>query len=379
MVRRVIVFAGSILISLMAGAIGSLATVPNIQSWYKELDKPPLLPPNEIFGPVWTVLYVLMGIALALIVLNKTKTDKKRAAYMWFGVQLLLNTFWSVVFFGLHQPWIAVVIIVTLLASLVITTLKFRKLVPSTTWMFVPYIAWVCFATYLNIGVAILNPHANETQVKQDQPSARVVNTPQTIPGSNELFAAVQAKQSGNVAQLVRRGAKLDVQDTEGRTPAMVATYNNDFATAKVLIEAGADVNIRDKMLNNPFLYAGAEGYLDILKLTIKAGADPKLLNRFGGTALIPAGEHGHVEVIRELLTTTKIDVNHINTPGWTALLEAILLNNGGPRQQQAVQLLVDHGANVNIADKNGVTPLQHARAKGFSEIVRILESADAR
>lgn len=215
--------------------------------------------------------------------------------------------------------------------------------------------------------------------MQTDQSQRSKDDVPKAIPTDSELFAAVNAKDAAKVLALVKQGAHLNPQDSEGRTPAMVATYNNDFATAKVLIEAGANVNIRDKMINNPFLYAGAEGYLDILKLTVEHGANSTLLNRFGGTALIPAGEHGHVEVIKYLLENTKIDVNHINNPGWTALLEAIILNNGGPRQQQAVQLLVDHGANVNIADKGGITPLQHARAKGFTEIARILEKAGAR
>lgn len=237
----------------------------------------------------------------------------------------------------------------------------------------------VSCAVALSIAVWWLLQNQNNNQ--KDTPVQRhESSTPKPNPPSSEqLFSAVNGKRASEVAELVKQGAALNAQDSQGRTPAMVATYNNDFATAKVLIEAGADVNIRDNMLNNPFLYSGAEGYLDILKLTIKAGADPTLLNRYGGTALIPAGEHGHVEVIRELLTTTKIDVNHVNNLGWTALLEAILLNNGGPRQQQAVQLFVDHGANVNLADKNGVTPLQHARAKGFTEIVRILQNAGAR
>lgn len=155
MLKKIAIFAGSILLSLAAGGIGSLATIPNIPSWYAGLDKPPLLPPNEVFGPMWTFLYILMGIALALIVIRKA--NGKKPAYIWFGVQLVLNTLWSVVFFGLHQPWIAAAIIIALIASIVMTALKFRKIVPVTVWMFIPYLAWVCFATYLNIGVALLN------------------------------------------------------------------------------------------------------------------------------------------------------------------------------------------------------------------------------
>lgn len=155
MIKKVATLIGSILISLAAGGIGSLATIPNIPSWYAQLDKPPFLPPNEIFGPMWTFLYILMGIALALVILRKAKD--KRLAYIWFGVQLTLNTLWSIVFFGLHQPWPAVVIIVALIISIVMTIRQFRRLVPATFWLLIPYLAWVCFATYLNTGVAILN------------------------------------------------------------------------------------------------------------------------------------------------------------------------------------------------------------------------------
>ena len=122
------------------------------------------------------------------------------------------------------------------------------------------------------------------------------------------------------------------------------------FVTAKTLLKAGADVNIQDDMKNNPFLYAGAEGYLDILKLTIEAGADPTITNRYGGTALIPASEHGYLDVIKELLTSTDIDVNHVNNLGWTALMEAIILNNGNQVQQETVQLLIDIRSRCNYS-----------------------------
>ncbi|KAB2331582.1 hypothetical protein F7731_18590 [Cytobacillus depressus] len=196
---------------------------------------------------------------------------------------------------------------------------------------------------------------------------------------NKQLLQAAERGEVDTISKLIKKGANINAQDSKGRTATMIAAYNNDVETAKVLIKAGADVNIRDDMKNNPFLYAGAEGYIDMLKLTIEAGADPMITNRYGGTALIPASEHGYVDVIKELLTHTDIDVNHVNNLGWTALLEAIILNYGDEKQQQTVQLLIEHGADVNIPDNDKVTPLQHAREKGFNEIEKILLKAGAK
>ncbi|MFF2286622.1 ankyrin repeat domain-containing protein [Peribacillus butanolivorans] len=196
---------------------------------------------------------------------------------------------------------------------------------------------------------------------------------------NEQLIQAAERKETETIKRLIEEGVDINTKDLEGRTATMIATYNNDVETTKVLIKAGADVNIQDNMKNNPFLYAGAEGYVEILKLTIEAGADPAMINRYGGTALIPASEHGHIDAIKELLTKTDIDVNHVNDLGWTALMEAIVLNNGGERQQQAIQLLIDHGADVNIPNRNNVTPLQHSREKEFKEIEQILLKAGAK
>lgn len=171
-------------------------------------------------------------------------------------------------------------------------------------------------------------------------------------------------------------GADINGRDDRGRTPIMAATHGNRVDTVRTLIQAGADINLRDNRSDNPFLYAGAEGLPEILRLTIEARADTRLTNRFGGTALIPAAERGHVDIVKELLARTDVDVNHVNDLGWTALLEAIVLSDGGERHQQIVQLLVDYGADMRIADKDGVTPLDHARVRGFKEIERILLAA---
>lgn len=196
---------------------------------------------------------------------------------------------------------------------------------------------------------------------------------------NEQLISAAEQGDTPTVMKLLSNGADINGRDARGRTPVMAATHGNRVTTVKALIQAGADINLRDNMLDNPFLYSGAEGLLDILKLTIAAGADPKLTNRYGGTALIPAAQRGHVEVVREILMHTKVDINHINNVGWTALLEAIVHTDGGIKHQQIVQLLVDHGADVSIPDKEGVAPLQHAQKKNFAEIVDILTKASTR
>lgn len=193
---------------------------------------------------------------------------------------------------------------------------------------------------------------------------------------NDDLIAAAERGDTAAVPQLLADGADINARDARGRTPVMAATHGNHAEMVRALIRAGADINIRDDRMDNVLLYAGAEGLLEILNLAIDAGADTGLTNRFGGTALIPAAERGHVAIVETLLTRSNVDVNHINNLGWTALLEAIILSDGDEPHQRIVRLLVDHGADVNIGDHGGVTPLQHARSRGFTEIARILEAA---
>lgn len=168
----------------------------------------------------------------------------------------------------------------------------------------------------------------------------------------------------------------INATDEQGNTAVMAAAQNNYPDTVKALILEGADINIRNNNEDNVLLYAGAEGFLEIVEIAVAAGADTTLTNRYGGTALIPAAERGHVDVIETLLTNSDTDVNHINNLHWTALLEAVILSDGGEAHQKIVQLLVDNDADVTIGDKDGVTPLEHAEKSGFKEIEKILQEA---
>jgi ankyrin repeat protein len=196
---------------------------------------------------------------------------------------------------------------------------------------------------------------------------------------TQNLIQAAERGDAALVQQLLREGADLNGRDARGRTPIMAATHANKPAIVKILIQAGADINLQDEIKDNPFLYAGAEGLLDVLKLLIDAGADTRITNRFGGTALIPAAERGHVEVVQELLTRTDVKIDHVNNLGWTALIESIVLGNGGTRHTATLAALVAAGANPNLPDRGGATPLALARSRGYANMATILERAGGR
>jgi ankyrin repeat protein len=192
------------------------------------------------------------------------------------------------------------------------------------------------------------------------------------------IVAAAARGDLVEVRRLLAGGTQADVRDGRGRTALLAATHGNHVEVARALIAAGADVNAKDSIQDSPFLYAGAEGRIEILRLALAAGADLRSTNRYGGTALIPAAHRGHVEAVKVLLDT-RIDIDHVNGLGWTALLEAVILGDGGAAHTEIVRLLVGAGAKVNLADRDGVTPLAHARRRGFAEIARILERAGGR
>jgi len=192
------------------------------------------------------------------------------------------------------------------------------------------------------------------------------------------LHVAAGNDDAPAIKQLLSGGVETDARDSSGATALLVATRANNVRAAQTLIAAGADVNAKDNISDSAYLYAGARGHLDILKLTLTRGADLKSTNRYGGTALIPAAERGHVQTVKTLIEAG-VDVDHVNNLGWTALLEAIILGSGGERHQQIVDALLKAGANPNLADREGVSPLAHARSHGYREIENMLRAAGGR
>ena len=153
---KIIPFFSSILIAQAAGIIGSIFTVSSINSWYNTIAKPSWNPPSWIFGPVWISLYTLMGIAAYLIWCSKKSTQRNNALGI-YGIQLLLNSTWSILFFGIKRPDLAFVEVLVLLTMIILTIIKFDKISRTASVLLAPYLAWVSLATILNYNIWQLN------------------------------------------------------------------------------------------------------------------------------------------------------------------------------------------------------------------------------
>lgn len=147
----------SLFICLLAGFIGSLFTTPAITTWYATLTKPSFNPPNWIFAPVWTTLFILMGLALYLVWSRGLAERKNKIAFWLFRIHLLVNIFWSVAFFGLHNPGLAFGIIVVLWLMIAYLITIFYEINKKAGWLLLPYLLWVSFATLLNFAIWRLN------------------------------------------------------------------------------------------------------------------------------------------------------------------------------------------------------------------------------
>ena len=208
---------------------------------------------------------------------------------------------------------------------------------------------------------------------------AQVGPTPAEAAQYRGVHAAAHAGDAARIRQLAAGGADLDARDGYGRTPLMVATFAKQRGAVEALARAGAKLDLLESDRYDAVTIASVADDEATLKLLLSFGASAKqVTSRYDGTALIAAAHLGHDGVVRQLIAAGA-PLDHVNNLHWTAVIEAIVLGDGGPRHQRTLQALVDAKANLQLADRSGRTPLQLARTRGYAEMVKMLEAAGAR
>lgn len=186
------------------------------------------------------------------------------------------------------------------------------------------------------------------------------------------LLQAAEVGDANAVAIALRAGANIEARDAHDRTALLLAATYDRVPVANVLVAMGASPNALDDRHDTPWLVTGVTGSVAMLEALLPANPDLTIRNRFGGLSPIPASERGHIDYVRRVVLTG-VDLNHVNDLGWTALLEAVILGDGGPNHQEVVQILLAAGADRDIADRAGVSALQHAEQRGQNEVARLL------
>jgi ankyrin repeat protein len=193
------------------------------------------------------------------------------------------------------------------------------------------------------------------------------------------LFAAAARNDAAAIERLAATGAAVDARDGYGRTPLHVATYTQARDAMRGLVKAGADPNAFERDRYDIVTIAAVADDVPTLETALEIGGNPRnVTSHYDGTALIAAAHLGHDGVVRVLIRAGA-PLDHVNNLGWTALIESIVLGDGGPRHVATMKALIDGGANVNLADRSGTTPLALARKRGFAPMVALLSQAGAR
>ena len=209
--------------------------------------------------------------------------------------------------------------------------------------------------------------------------SAQVAPTETELRAYHGLHAAAARGDVADIEARIASAENKEALDARHRTPLHVAVYQKQHDAARALIRLGADPNKLDTDRYDIITIAAVANDVPMLRIAIEGGGNPKAVtSRYDGTALIAAAHLGHAEIVR-MLIKAKAPLDHVNNLGWTALIEAIVLGNGGSRYQDTVKALVAAGANLNLADQSGATPLTLAKGRNYPEIVRILEDAGAK
>lgn len=193
------------------------------------------------------------------------------------------------------------------------------------------------------------------------------------------LHAAAQAGDATRISALAAAGADLNARDGKGRTPLHVATFAHQRAAIQALAKAGARLDLLENDRYDAVTIASVANDEETLRQLLALGASARqVTSRYDGTALIAAAHLGHAGVVKQLIAAGA-PLDHVNNLHWTATIESIVLGDGGPRHQATLKALVDAGAKLQLADRDGRTPLQLAQARGYTAMVKLLEGAGAR
>jgi uncharacterized protein len=193
------------------------------------------------------------------------------------------------------------------------------------------------------------------------------------------LHAAAAEGDAAAIARLIAAGEKPNIQDSRSRTPLHVATFFAQHDAARALIRLGANVNARERQRFDALTIAAAAGDLEMVDMLLAAGADPRaIVGPYDSTALIEAAHLARVDVAERLIAA-RAPLDHFNALGFTALIEAIVLGNGGAGHAAVVTALARAGADVNLTDRQGMTALAHAEARGYRDMARVLAATEPR
>lgn len=208
---------------------------------------------------------------------------------------------------------------------------------------------------------------------------AQVPPAPEDIAAYRGLHAAAATGDVAAIAAAVKDGAPIDATDPRQRTPLHVAIFQKQHDAARALLRFGADPNRLEFGRYDIVTIAAVANDVPGLKIALDGGGNPRAVTSiYDGTALIAAAHLGHAEVVR-MLIAAGAPLDHVNNLGWTALMESIVLGDGGRAHTDTLDALVKAGADVNIPDRAGITPLTHARGRAYSAMAAILAAAGAR